>query len=234
MVGSGAYHDSFRLLSRADHDAVGRRKILLPVEILRQLEGFLLKLDALDAVESVKPRVAELEIAAENIPAALEQFDAIRLYGESEVLRSVEGVVRDPDAAVLLHGVEQRRKMFAPRGNLIDENPAFQREVFADRAPHGEGIEHPLLKPVFIDIFRISNIIEIPADFLTVDNDAELLENGIPPAIERGSVQRLISAQILFPLPAVRQILVRDLPGAPDRVNQPRILLQLGIHIDSL
>lgn len=226
MVVICADDDSFGLDVVADDNAEGIGEEIFGLEILGQFKCRVGDFDLIDAVESVDFDFIAV-VAGQDIPAVLEQLDAIGLDWEGVAVGLVEGVIGDVDNAVLLHRLQERRHMVASGGNLVYDDTTFKREVLPDEIADSKRFKHPFFELVLVDVLRIGYVIEIATDLLTVYHDAELFENGVAPAVERGAMERLAVAQIFVALPLLGQVLVGDFPGTADCVNQPCVFLQL-------
>lgn len=202
MAGIGAEDDFFRLYVTTDYNTIDRRKVVVGIEIIGQHICCIGDAYLFETVEAIYFDLAAI-VTRQHIPAVFKELYTVRLNREAVAFVVPEGTVGDIDHPVRFHRLEQGCKAVAPRGYFINKYAPLQRKVLADKVAHGKGVEHPLFQPVLVDSLGVGYVIEITANLLAVDDDAELVEYCIAPAVECRTVERVAAAQIFIALPFV-------------------------------
>lgn len=98
--------------------------------------------------------------------------------------------------------------MITPGRNLVNQYATIQRKVLSDDIAYCKRIEHPLSELVIVDILRIGYIVEITANFLTVNHYSEDAIDSFAPSVERSSRELVSVAEIYIALPTVGKVLM--------------------------
>ena len=232
MLVVGADHDALRLGIRVV-DAVVIVEIALGIEVGGQLKPLVEHFYAHHAVKAVNSDPVPLRAPAYEIPAVLEELHAVRLHLAALRHGRCVSPVFDLHDAVLLHGREYRREIFAAREDIVHEDAPLQAEILADEVAHGEGVEHPLAQAVALYIVGIVDEVTVVVGAVAGYLDAEGEEHLVAPAVERGPRQPLVVAHILVVAVDLRQLPERQPPMAADSINQPYVFLY-PVHCEGI
>ena len=170
---------------------------------------------------------------AQDIPALLEQFDAVRL--KVQVVGLVRAIfpVFHGNPHALLHRVHHHLQVFPLVWHLLQQNPVLQRQTLTDHVVHRECRQHPVLHAVLPQHIVIADVVLIPVLAVTVNVDAEDVLNGILMSCKGRTSQFYALAHIRLQ-PFLVDLCKRNPPSLANGVHKPDILLELCRYLHTL
>ena len=172
---------------------------------------------------------------AQDIPALLEQFDAVRLKVQVVGLVCAIFPVFHGNPHALLHRVHHHLQVFPLVWHLLQQNPVLQRQALTDHIVHRECRQHPVLHAVLPQHIVIADVVLIPVLAVTVNIDAEDVLYGILMS-GKGRTSQFYALTHIRLQPLLVDLCKRNPPSLANGVHKPNILLELCryLHVTSI
>lgn len=193
----------------------------LRVEALGQMEYLFGRRQIVYAVQAEKAGLGGLVALSENIPALMEQLDAVGLYVIMLWLRRFIGLITDAQYAVFLHSIDHGGQVLETFRNLFHQDAVFHPDTFLDCAVGRDGGKHPCPEAVRAKVVLVGDMISLR--LLILDIDTELIQDGLLVIEECALGQRAAIDIDAAALPGLVKFLERDVTSALNRVDQPHV-----------
>lgn len=220
----GAEHDALGRQVVADHDAKAVAEEGGGIEGAVDLEFLLRQFHLLDAVEGENAIVA-VGIPRENVPAAVEELDAIG--GDDVGLRfgRLIAPVVHGQHLVGFHGMDDDAEEVAVRRDVLQQDAVLQRQAFGYQVVHAQRGQHPVLHAFLSQDMLVADEILVAVLAVAVDEDAEDVLNGILVAVEGGAGEGHAAAHV-GGHPLFVDFGETDSSGAADDIDQPDVFFE--------
>ena len=206
-------------------DAEILREIILGREVVRHLKGLVGQFQHGHAVVEGIDAHLVLIVQGQQIPALIEALQDVRADGLLVALVSVKLVIAHAQTVVLLHGANDGLQELLTRWRTLQNDATADRSTVRQCRADSQRGEHPTLDRVIIDHLGIGNIVFVCLR-LTVDNDAEHVEDGVLVAIERSAVEGFAAYHIVLH-PQVVNLFEREPLVLAQRIDEPDVLLEI-------
>ena len=197
-------------------------EVLLRREVGRHLERLVGQLQHRHAVERIDTHLVSV-VSGQQVPALVKQLQGVGADGALIALGR-ELPVADAQTAVRPDGTDNGVEILQACRHALQHHTLVDGGTFTQHAVHGERREEPTSDAVVVEHLGVGNVVAVRL-WLTVDDDAKHVENGVAMPVERRALQLVAAIHaVLLPLPV--QFLEGQLAVCPQRIDNPSILVK--------